>query len=314
MNNKLYKETIDNTIELLTCDYTKQSSKWIFVLERLGSKINRTPEQGLLHIETHHDGSKSYYHMDKHTELSADGVENYLSRKNAYIHSRHIQNIMQFGRRIIVPVGNSDIFTYDMYLNNGKILCKLATNFYIDDNLLVCTNSAGQPNVKIYDSAFNLYRTIECNGVCYGYVVSCHNYNYYAYSLHRECIDIINMDGASTYHDPITFLTCGNERITFRNVCAFLRLKISNYLLMINNNDQLLVIDPIDFHVVLDHKLKHAVRTVRNLGNDCFDIHYCDINYLKIERFRFSMKKITEIVDVHVSDCTEENTRVEGNI
>lgn len=311
--NKLYTETIDNTVELLTCDYVRQSSNSTFALERLERKINSTPYQHLMHTETHDDGSKSYYYTDRHIELSADGVKNHLSRKEAYSRSGQMQNIMRFGQRIIVPLGCDNIFTCDEYLNDGKKLCEPATDFYIDADLLVCTNIASLSDVKIYDSFFNLHRTIKCNDTRYNYVVECYNNNYYAYDPLRGCIDIINECGTSTYRNFITFLTCGNKRITFRNVCAFFRLKICNHLLMINDNNQLLVIDPIDFHVVLLYKLDHDVRTVEHLGNDCFDIYYYERNYLKIERFRFSMKKITKVND-HVSDNNEENTRVEGNI
>lgn len=307
MNKKLYTETIE------------QSNK-LYSLECLECKTIRTPYDNLMHVENRDDGSKTCFYIRGQRTVSADGNTENNDTSPIYENSCSIVKIMPFGGMLVVIKlfrGNNYIYIYDTDLKSEKILCENVSNFDIDDDLLVCVDMARSGDVKIYDKLFNKVSMIKCNNIRYNYIINRGNSTFYAYSSQRKCIDIIDIDGTCT-NDSIQFLTYGNERITFQNVRAFHRLKLSNYLMMINNNQQLLIINPENFHVVLFRDLNESVRTVRNLGDDCFDVHYSDVSCLKIERFRFSMKKnvvpsmhVGASVDIGVNIGTEVNIDIE---
>lgn len=299
-------ETSDNNV-LIKCQHTEQRQHYnlTHTLSSLSRKTIETSYNSLLFVKEWSDGSKEYFHEQISIKIAENG-ETINRTYGVYHDCRYLYNIMTFDSSYIVVLKSRDgIDIYDT--NMKKILsCEEFSNFYIDNDLLVCTDIACLNDIKIYDRFLNCVQTIKFNGRRYNYIIKTDSYNFFAYDIMRECVDVIDENGRiqNRVSESIRFLTYGNKQIKFANVKAFFRLECGN-ILIINNNTDLFVVKAKEKHgsfyfdVILFHKLNQCVRTVKNIGNNCFDIYYDNIGArcLKIEHFRYSiMENETEIV------------------
>lgn len=304
-------ETCDLTVRTLKEQCIYQENNSTGVLESLGHKTVRSQCDDLLFVKEWEDGTKEYfYNFRRNNNIISNSnrprVEDILMYDNCY----ELKNIMTFGdesnEKIVVLNSRNHIDIYDKDMISKIKSISSVSDFYIDNDLLVCTDIACRNDVQIFDRNLNHVQTIKCNRHCYEYVIDIGNNTFYAYDPFQQRVNIINADGVlreicyGIGSNPIQFLTYGNEQIRFNNVRAFFKL-FCGKILIINNCNQLFIVEtrvtngePY-FHVVFFHKLNQDVRTVKNLSNDCFEIYYYDFGRkcLKIERFRYSIIKNT---------------------
>lgn len=201
----------------------------------------------------------------------------------------HVYKIIEFGNKIVCLVNHEQsywVVCYDHSFSNPIYLCGDVCTINIgDDNKLHCFPMNTRDTIKIFNENFEQETAIPCaiplphfrvkkNDTCF----------YYVYSASTQQIHVIDVFGRRTNIPPISHIYSADNSIEERltNVKAFFNLDCG-CIIMINNYNKLLIIDPNNFTIIHLFELKYNALSAQVVSDSSFDVYYN--NNGLVERF-----------------------------